>query len=83
MFASAGSTTFVFDRGNDQIQNFHAGTAADHDVIKISQSLVADYSHLSVTQAGADAVVHLGDAGSILLAHVNAAQLTHDNFLLV
>ncbi|MGY8708870.1 RHS repeat protein [Bradyrhizobium sp. 18BD] len=83
MFASAGSTTFVFDRGNDQIQNFHAGTAADHDVIKISQSLVADYSHLSATQAGADAVVHLGDAGSILLSHVNAAQLAHDNFLFV
>ncbi|QOZ47332.1 RHS repeat protein [Bradyrhizobium sp. CCBAU 53340] len=83
VFASDGSATFVFDRGNDQIQNFHAGAAADHDVIKISQSLVTDYSHLSVTQAGADAVVHLGDAGSILLAHINAAQLTHDNFLFV
>ncbi|WP_234681958.1 hypothetical protein [Bradyrhizobium monzae] len=82
-FASAGSTSFVFDRGNDRIQNFHAGTAVDHDVIKISQSLVADYSHMSVSQAGADAVVHLGDAGSILLAHVNAAQLTHANFLFV
>lgn len=83
VFASAGSTTFVFDRGNDQVQNFHAGTAADHDVIKIAHSLVADYSHLSISQAGADAVVHLGDAGSILLSHVNAAQLTHDNFLIV
>lgn len=83
IFGSAGSTGFVFDRGNDQIQNFHAGTAAGHDVIKISQSLVTDYSHLNVSQLGADAVVHLGDAGSIMLAHVNAAQLTHANFLFV
>ncbi len=83
VFASAGSTTFVFDRGNDQIQGFHTGTTADHDVIKLSASLVADYSHLNVTQSGADALVHLGDAGSILLSHVNAAQLTHDNFLIV
>lgn len=83
IFGSAGSTGFVFDRGNDQIQNFHAGTAAGHDVINISQSLVTDYSHLNVSQLGADAVVHLGDAGSIMLAHVNAAQLTHANFLFV
>lgn len=83
IFGSAGSTGFVFDRGSDQIQDFHAGTAAGHDVIKISQSLVTDYSHLNVSQLGADAVVHLGDAGSIMLAHVNAAQLTHANFLFV
>ncbi|WP_256809069.1 hypothetical protein [Bradyrhizobium sp. Bra64] len=83
LFTAAGSTTFVFSHGNDQISGFHAGASANHDVIQISKSLAADFAHLNVTQTGADAIVHLGDGASILLAHVNSTTLTHDNFLLV
>ncbi|XUJ32754.1 hypothetical protein ACQ5SK_31025 [Bradyrhizobium japonicum] len=46
--AAPGTTTVMFDGGNDQIKSFHAGTAANHDTIEILKSLVADYSHLQI-----------------------------------
>ncbi|MBR1133809.1 RHS repeat protein [Bradyrhizobium iriomotense] len=83
LFTAATSTTFVFGGGNDQISGFHAGAAANHDVIQLSKSFAADFAHLNITQAGADAIVHLGEGESILLTHVKSTSLTHDNFLLV
>ncbi|MBR0787147.1 RHS repeat protein [Bradyrhizobium iriomotense] len=83
LFTAATSTTFVFSGGNDQISGFHAGAAANHDVIQISKSFAPDFAHLNITQAGADAIVHLGEGDSILIAHVKSTSLTHDNFLLV
>ncbi|MCK1653195.1 RHS repeat protein [Bradyrhizobium sp. 149] len=83
LFTAAPSTTFVFSGGNDHISGFHAGAAANHDVIQLSKSFAADFADLNITQAGANAIVHLDEGGSILLAHVNSTSLTQDNFLLV
>jgi Ca2+-binding RTX toxin-like protein len=80
---STGSTTMVFDHGNDQINNFHAGTASNHDVIQISQSLAANYNHLQIEQVGQDTLVHVNANDSILLTHVNANQIGQGNFLFV
>src|SRR5258708_3575166 len=49
--ADQSYNTIVFDHGSEQISNFVAGTAANHDTIQIAQSLVADYSHLQVAQS--------------------------------
>ncbi|MBR1234844.1 RHS repeat protein [Bradyrhizobium sp. AUGA SZCCT0182] len=81
--AAPGSTTIVFDHGNDQINSFQAGAAANHDMIKIAASLVADYSHLQFTQSGADTLIHLSATDSITLKNVYATNLDHSNFLFV
>jgi hypothetical protein len=82
LFSSApGSTKIVFDHGNDQINSFHAGTAANHDTIQIAASLVADYSHLQITQSGSDTLIHLSSTDSITLKNINASTLDHGNFL--
>ncbi|KIF66130.1 hypothetical protein HY68_37375 [Streptomyces sp. AcH 505] len=81
VFSSAGSTTIVFDHGNDQIYNFRAGAAANHDTIKIAQSLVSDYDHLQMTQTGADTLIHISGSDSILLKNVHATNLSHADFL--
>lgn len=78
---STASTTMVFDHGNDTVSNFHAGTATGYDVIEISKSLVADYSHLQYEQSGQDTVIHINGSDSITLAHVTASQLSHNNFV--
>jgi hypothetical protein len=84
LFSSApGSTKIVFDHGNDQINSFHAGTAANHDTIQIAASLVADYSHLQITQSGADTLIHLSSTDSITLKNIYASNLDHSNFLFV
>jgi len=84
LFSTApGSTTVVYDHGQDQIVNFHAGDATNHDVVEISKLLVADYSHLQVTQSGTDAVVAMSSSDSILLKNINVASLTSHNFLFV
>jgi hypothetical protein len=80
---SSASNTMVFDHGNDQITNFHAGSAAGYDVIEISKSLVADYSHLQFEQSGQDTVIHISGSDSITLSHVTASQLAHNNFVFV
>jgi hypothetical protein len=79
--AVASGQTIVFDHGNEQISNFAAGTAANHDTIQIAQSLAADYSHLQVAQSGSDALVHITAADTITLKNVNVANLDHSNFL--
>ena len=81
LFSSAGSTTIAYDHGNDQINNFRAGTASNHDTIQIAQSLVADYAHLQLEQVGSDAVIHISSTDSILLKNVNVNNLDHSNFL--
>ncbi|MHC2674638.1 hypothetical protein ACVI1J_006801 [Bradyrhizobium diazoefficiens] len=84
VFSSApGTTTVMFDGGNDQIKSFHAGTASNHDTIEILKSLVADYSHLQISQSGSDTLIQLTSADSILLKNVNSATLDHGNFLFV
>ncbi|MBR0954368.1 beta strand repeat-containing protein [Bradyrhizobium canariense] len=80
---SPGSTTVVFDHGNDKIIGFHAGTAANHDVVEISKALVADYAHLQVTQSGSNAVIQISATDQIVLQGINVANLDHGNFLFV
>jgi antitoxin component YwqK of YwqJK toxin-antitoxin module len=80
---SPGSSTIVYDHGADKIVGFHAGTAGNHDVIEISKALVADYSHLQVTQSGSNAVVQISATDSIVLQGINVANLDHGNFLFV
>ena len=81
--AAPGTTTVMFDGGNDQIKSFHAGAAANHDTIEILKSLVADYSHLQISQSGSDTLIQLTSADSILLKNVNSTTLDHGNFLFV
>jgi trimeric autotransporter adhesin len=81
--AAPGTTTIMFGGGNDQIKSFHAGTASNHDTIEILKSLVADYSHLQISQSGSDTLIQLTSADSILLKNVNSATLDHGNFLFV
>ena len=82
VFSSApGSTTIVFDHGNDQINNFHAGTATNHDTIQIAQSLVADYSHLQATQSGSDTLIHISATDLIMLKNVYASNLNLHDFV--
>jgi hypothetical protein len=83
LFASAGSTTFVFDHGNDQINNFRPGSGSNHDTIRIAQSLVSDYAHLQIEQSGFDALIHISADDTILLKNTYANQLDHGNFLFV
>jgi hypothetical protein len=78
-----GSTTVVFDHGNDQIFNFHAGDAANHDTIQISQTAVADYGHLQIAQSGADALITISPGDSILLKDIHVASLTSHDFFIV
>jgi hypothetical protein len=81
LFASAGSTTIAYDHGNDQINNFRAGSATDHDMIQIAQSLVSDYSHLQIEQSGFDALIHISADDTILLKNTYVNQLDQGNFL--
>ncbi|MET4802853.1 RHS repeat protein [Bradyrhizobium sp. LB11.1] len=84
VFSTApGSTTVVYNHGQDQILNFHAGDVANHDTVEISKLLVADYGHLQVTQSGANALVTLSANDSILLKNINVASLTSHDFLFV
>lgn len=84
MFSTApGSETIVYDHGQDQIVNFHAGDGANHDTIAISKLLAADYGHLQMTQSGADAIVTLSANDSILLKNINVASLTSHDFMFV
>ncbi|WP_375310675.1 RHS repeat protein [Bradyrhizobium sp. A5] len=80
---SPGSSTIVYDHGNDTVVGFHAGTAANHDVIEISKSLVADYAHLQMTQNGSSAVIQISASDSIVLQGINIQNLDHGNFLFV
>jgi trimeric autotransporter adhesin len=79
--AVASGQTIVFDHGNEQISNFVAGTATNHDTIQIALSLAADYSHLQVAQSGADTLVHISATDTVTLKNVSAASLDHSNFL--
>ncbi|MFB9268761.1 RHS repeat protein [Bradyrhizobium erythrophlei] len=84
VFSTApGSTTVTFDHGNDQVFNFHAGDATNHDTIAISKLLVADYSHLQFAQSGSDTLVTISATDSILLKNMYATSLTSHDFLFV
>ncbi|QPF87138.1 RHS repeat protein [Bradyrhizobium genosp. L] len=75
-----GSISVLFDHGHDQVLNFHAGDATNHDTIEISKALVTDYSHLQITQSGTDAMVTISANDSILLKNINVASLTSHDF---
>jgi trimeric autotransporter adhesin len=79
--AVSPSLTIAFDHGAEQVNGFLAGTAANHDVIEIAKSLVADYSHLQITQSGSDALVHVSATDAILLKNIAVGSLDHGNFL--
>lgn len=82
VFSTApGSTTVAYDHGQDQILNFHAGDAANHDVVEISKLLAADYSHLQIAQSGVNTLVTLSANDSILLKNINVASLTSHDFI--
>jgi hypothetical protein len=77
------ATTVLFTQGSEQINNFQAGAAANHDTIEIAKSLAADYSHLQITQSGSDAVVNIAAGDAIVLKNLSAASLSHSNFAFV
>ncbi|WP_426610894.1 beta strand repeat-containing protein [Bradyrhizobium sp. McL0616] len=81
--AGAGSTTVSFGGGNDLVNGFHAGSATGHDTVAIAKLMAADYSHLQLSQSGADTLVHVTANDSILLKNVVAANLTSNDFLFV
>ncbi|UVO27530.1 RHS repeat protein [Bradyrhizobium arachidis] len=84
LFSTApSSTTVAYDHGHDQIVNFQAGDATNHDTIQILKVLVADYSHLQVAQSGADAIVTISANDTITLKNINAASLTSHDFMFV
>jgi len=75
-----GSTTVVYSGGNDQINNFHAGNAGNHDTIQIAQSLASDYSHLQIQQSGSDTLVHVATNDTIVLKNVAAGSVGGGDF---
>ncbi|MDN3274167.1 hypothetical protein QWJ07_07935 [Frankia sp. RB7] len=84
LFSTApGSTAVAYDHGQDQIVNFHAGDAANHDIVEISKLLVADYTHLQIGQSGNDTLVTLSANDSILLKNIGVASLTSHDFMFV
>lgn len=82
-FTSYGGDTFVFDKasGKDVIYGFHAGSSESHDTIALDKSIVSDFSHLHLRQAGADVVIDLTAQDTITLKSVSLASLTHHDFL--
>lgn len=84
LFSSApNSTTILYDHGHDQILNFKAGDAANHDTIDISKLLVADYSHLQMSQWGTDVAIQISANDSILIKNHYVANLTSHDFAFV
>lgn len=84
VFSSApASTSIVYDHGHDQITNFNAGDAANHDIIQISKLLASDYSHLQMTQGGTDVTITMSAADSIVIKNTSVASLTSHDFLFV
>ncbi|MCG2631525.1 RHS repeat protein [Bradyrhizobium sp. WYCCWR 13023] len=81
--AGAGSTTISFGGGNDTVNDFHAGSAAGYDTVAISKLMATDYSHLQISQSGADTLVHVTASDSILLKNVVAMNLTSNDFAFV
>ncbi|MGY4615493.1 hypothetical protein ACVWZ4_000720 [Bradyrhizobium sp. USDA 4472] len=80
--ASAGGDSFIFkpNSGNDAIVGFHAGNAANHDTIMIDNSVVSDFSHLTMQQVGKDALITLDAHDSILVKNVALTTLTSADF---
>jgi hypothetical protein len=78
-----GSTTVLYGGGQDQVLNFHAGDATNHDTIEISKSLIPDYSHLQMAQSGNDTMITIAANESILLKNISVATLTSHDFLFV
>jgi hypothetical protein len=81
--AGAGSTKISFSGGNDTVNGFHAGSAAGYDTVAISKLMATDYSHLQISQSGADTLVHVTASDSLLLKNVVAANLTSNDFAFV
>ncbi|QQO35944.1 RHS repeat protein [Bradyrhizobium diazoefficiens] len=81
--AGVGSTTISFSGGNDTVNGFHAGSATGHDTVAIAKLMAADYSHLQLSQSGADTLIHVTANDTILLKNVVAANVTSGDFLFV
>jgi Ca2+-binding RTX toxin-like protein len=74
----SGNDTYVFKAGfgNDTITDFQVGSRSNHDTLDLRGlgfKSVADV--LSHTDGGANAVIHVGASGTILLQGVSLAQL--------
>lgn len=80
--ASAGRDTLVFKQnfGKDTIVGFHTGNGANHDTIKIDNSLVSDFSHLAMQQVGHDTLIAPDAHDSILVKNVLPSALTSADF---
>jgi hypothetical protein len=83
IFTGFQNDTFVFhaNSGNDIINGFHAGDLANHDVIQIDQTLVADFSHLTMGQQGSDVVIAIDAQDSITLKNTSLLALTPGDFV--
>jgi hypothetical protein len=81
--AGVGSTTVSFDGGSDTVNGFHAGSATGHDTVAIAKLMAADYSHLQLSQSGADTLIHVTTNDTILLKNVVAANVSSSDFLFV
>ena len=80
---SFGGDTMVFKGsfGNDQVNGFHAGSGANHDVIQLDPSVAPDYAHLAMAQHGSDVVISVDAHNSITLHNVALNALNASNFL--
>ena len=80
-FTSYHNDTFVFHQGfgNDTINGFN-GAGGLRDVVQLDKSLVADFSHVNMTQSGANTLITVSPHDSITLKGVNVSTLSAGNF---
>jgi hypothetical protein len=79
---AGGGDTFNFKAGfgNDTVNGFHAGAAANHDTLAIDVSEAADFQHLQLQSVGHDTLITLSANDSILLKGVAATSLSVQDF---
>lgn len=78
------SDAFVFRGGfgHDIIGDFNALAGANHDVIQFSEALSGSFAEIQakMTQVGADVVIKVTAADTLVLESVNLANVTADDF---
>ena len=86
-FVSVGADafTFVSGFGRDDVTRFHAGSGADHDVLRLDASAVANYAALQghLAASGSDTVVTVSATDTIVLHGIAPGSLTADNFAFI
>jgi hypothetical protein len=82
-FNSYGGDGFVFKGsfGNDVVNNFHAGEAANHDALSFSSSAVPDLAHLQMAQSGNNVVITIDAHDTVTLTGVKLSALTAHDFV--